>query len=193
MPFGVDTEYFTPAAESVDGGYVLSVGRDAERDWKTFFAAVRDLDVPVKIACREQLLAGLDVPPNVEVLGVVSRAEYRDLLARAQVVVVATNPVAYPTGQSVLLEAMSMSCCCVVTESPALADYVSDDTVLGVRAHDPTALRAAITRAIDDPTLRHTLGANVCRRVLEQFGAAEMWQRIAALARTLAGTPSGQA
>ena len=94
---------------------VLAVGRDRGRDWRTFFDAVRNTDLRVRVVCRPALLAGLDVPANVEVVGVVDRASYRELLASAAVVAVITETLPYPTGQSVLLEAMAMGRCCVVT------------------------------------------------------------------------------
>jgi glycosyltransferase involved in cell wall biosynthesis len=186
VPFGIDSEFFAPATDPVDGDYVLAVGRDAERDWSTFFDAVRNLDVPVKVVCRVERIAGLDVPANVEVLGMVSRAEYRNLLARARVVVIATNPVAYPTGQSVLLEAMSTGRCCVVTETPALVDYLFDDAMLCTPPRDPEALGVAIRRALDDDDLRRKIGARARARVVERFDAGRMWNQIGDLVGSLA-------
>jgi glycosyltransferase involved in cell wall biosynthesis len=181
VPFGVDDHFFSPRedAEDVD---VLAVGRDRGRDWATFFEAVRGTGLTVKIACRLDDLAGLTVPENVNVLGLVDREVYRDLTACARVVVVPTRVLAYPTGQSVVLESMAMAKCCVVTDTPAMHDYVVDgQTALLVSPQDPRALRDAIERAVSDPSLRREIGAAAREAVEQEFNVEAMWARVAEL------------
>jgi glycosyltransferase involved in cell wall biosynthesis len=186
--FGVDDEFFHEPNQP-DEGFVLAVGRDAGRDWRTFLDAVRGLNARVKLACREGALDGLAVPSNVEVLGYVDRATYRDLLQCARVVVVASEPRDYPTGQSVTLEAMACGRCCVVTETVAMSEYVLDgETALLVPPRDAAALRATIERALDDEALRSGIGARARQDVEERFTARAMWARIAEIAREAAET-----
>ncbi|MFN8024851.1 MAG: glycosyltransferase [Acidimicrobiia bacterium] len=183
VPFGIDHEFFSPQA-TAEQDYVVAVGRDLGRDWRTFLDAVRDAGYPVKVACRPETLAGLDIPANVEVVGFVDRDAYRDLLAAAKVVVVATYAVAYPTGQSVMLEAMAMAKACVVTDTPALSEYVLDgETAVLVPAADADALRAAIERVRADAPLRAALGARARERVDAEYNAPLMWARIAEILR----------
>lgn len=179
VPFGIDHEYFTPQ-DVEEEGFVLAVGRDKGRDWPTLFDAVRGTGLDVRIACRPEDIAGLDRPDEVTVLGVVDRSTYRDLTARARVVVVATTPLAYPTGQSVTLEAMAMAKCCVVTGTPAMAEYLHDgvDAVV-VPPHDSESLREAIERALGDADLRKRTGIAARDAVERTFNAAAMWQVIA--------------
>jgi glycosyltransferase involved in cell wall biosynthesis len=181
VPFGIDHEYFTPQ-DVDDEGYVLAVGRDRGRDWPTLFDAVRGTDLDLRVVCRPEDVAGLDVPPNVTVLGVVDRSAYRDLTARARAVVVATRPLAYPTGQSVTLESMAMGRCCVVTDTPAMAPYLNDgvDAVL-VPPHDPARLRAALEQVVADPDLRKRVGVAAREAVDQRFNAAAMWGTVAGL------------
>jgi glycosyltransferase involved in cell wall biosynthesis len=158
IPFGVDDETFTPSGEA-DSDYVLVVGRDSGRDWPTLFSALEGVDLPVKLCCRPADIAGLRVPAEVDVLGYVDRTVYRELLGRARVVALATKPLLYPSGQSVLLEAMAMARTVVVTESPALADYVVDGTTaLCVPQGDAAALRRRIVEAAGDDDLRGEVG-----------------------------------
>jgi len=187
VPFGVDDDFFTPSV-SDRSDYVLAVGRDPGRDWSTFFAAVRDLDVPVKVACQPATIEHLDLPPNVEVVGFVDEARYRELLAGARVVVVATKALNYPTGQSVMLEAMAMGKCCIVTATAALADYVVDgETGLLVPPADTPSLRAAIERACTDAALRRSIGSRARERVEREFNAGLMWRRIGTMVREICG------
>jgi glycosyltransferase involved in cell wall biosynthesis len=178
VAFGVDHEYFRPRPGS-EGEAVVAIGRDLGRDWPTFLDAVRGASFAVEVACRPETLDGVTIPDNVTVLGAIRRDAYRELLAEAQVVVVATKDVQYPSGQSVMLEAMAMAKCCIVTSTPSLSEYVCDDeTALLVPPGDPDALRAAIDRARRDPGLRARLGANARRAVDERFNARAMWRRI---------------
>jgi glycosyltransferase involved in cell wall biosynthesis len=179
--FGVDHEHFAPR-DVDEQDYVLAVGRDRGRDWTTLFDAVRDTDLKVKLAARPEDIEGLELPPNVEDVGFLPLDEYRDLTAGARVVAVPTRVRAYPTGQTVLLEAMALARCCVVTDTPALRGYVEDGTTaLVVPPGDPAALRKALDRAYSDDDLRRRIGAGARRSVEERFNSMEMWQRIAEL------------
>ena len=97
---------------------MLTAGLDRGRDYATFMLAVSELDYPVKVVCPRPLLADLRIPDNVELLGGVDKTRYRELLQGAAVVVVPIRPaVAYPTGQSVLLNAMACQVPTVVTDT----------------------------------------------------------------------------
>jgi glycosyltransferase involved in cell wall biosynthesis len=186
VPYGVDHERFAPPTDGLgdggDGGYVLAVGRDRGRDWATLLDAVRGSDLAIKVACRPEDLSGLDVPPNVEVLGYVGPDAYRDLTARARVVAVPTRVLAYPSGQSVALEAMAMARCCVVTDTPAMRDYLDDGVdALLVPPGDAGALRAALERAAGDGELRRRIGAAGRAAVERTFNARAMWAAVAAV------------
>jgi glycosyltransferase involved in cell wall biosynthesis len=179
VPFGIDHEAFSPTGED-DGDYVLVVGRDGGRDWSTLLAALGGLGLPVKVCCRTRDLDGHVVPAGVEVLGYVDRSVYRSLLGRARVVAVASRPVAYPSGQSVLLEAMAMGRAVVVTETPALADYIdAGTTALAVPPGDPAALREQVLLAAGDESLRRRLGAGGRTAVEDRFNARAMWRAVA--------------
>jgi glycosyltransferase involved in cell wall biosynthesis len=189
LPFGVDIEGFAPTGEP-DGDYVLVVGRDRGRDWPTLLDAVARLDMPVKLCCRPSDLGGLDVPSNVELLGYVDRDVYRALLGRARVVAVASKPVLYPSGQSVMLEAMAMARTVVVTATPAMAGYVEHGSnSLCVPPGDPSALSTAIATAAADDALRRRIGDDARRSVVASFSAQRMWTTVALDLVSLAGSP----
>ena len=181
VPFGIDHRVFAPrdAHEDID---VLAVGRDRGRDWATFLDAVRGTRLNVKIACRPGALSGLSVPENVEILGWVSKADYRDLTARTRVAVIPTQVREYPSGQSVLLEALGMQKCCVVTDTPAIRDYVRhEETALLVQPRCADSLRSAIERAVSDTGLRSRLGRAGRWAVEREFNAEVMWRRVGEL------------
>jgi glycosyltransferase involved in cell wall biosynthesis len=181
VPFGIDVEHFAPQ-DVAEQDFVLAVGRDKGRDWETLFEAVRGTDLQVKVACRPEDLDGFDLPPNVEPLGFLPLDDYRDLTATAKVVVVPTKVRAYPTGQTVLLEAMALGRCCVVTDTPAMHEYVEDDsTAVMVPPADPAALRSAIEQVRADEPRRRRIGSNARRSVQKHFSSVAMWTCIAEL------------
>ena len=179
LHFGVDSEAFTPQHASDEDGYVLVAGRDRSRDWATVFAAARTSQLPFKVLARSRDVEGLDVPPNVELLGYRPFDEYRRLLLGARVVVVAVTPLPYPTGQTVLLEAMAAGKAAVVTATPALQDYLTGSNAVTVAPGQADELREAIERVHADADLRARLGP-AGRRFVEQTANAErMWRTVA--------------
>ncbi|MGH9057610.1 MAG: glycosyltransferase family 4 protein [Acidimicrobiales bacterium] len=180
LAFGVDDETFAPTGEP-DGDYVLVVGRDSGRDWPTLFRALEGVGLAVKVCCRPRDIAGLEVPAGVELLGYVDRDEYRRLLGAARVVAIAARPVVYPSGQSVLLEAMAMARTVVATFTPALQEYLSDgETCLTVPVGHPSALRERIIEAASDDELRARVGRAARAAVERSYRAESMWAAVAA-------------
>jgi glycosyltransferase involved in cell wall biosynthesis len=187
VPFGIAGDYFAPDGKIAGDGYVLAAGLDRGRDYATFMDAVRELDYEVKLVCPRHLLKDLRIPSNVEVLGLVEKSLYRGLLQRAAVVVVPVrSAVAYPTGQSVLLNAMSCAVPTVVTGTAALADYTRHgENTWTVPGEDPQALRAGIERILGDRVIAARIAQGGRADVVSTFNSTTMWQKIAPRLRAL--------
>jgi glycosyltransferase involved in cell wall biosynthesis len=181
VPFGIETEFYRPRPPG-GGNYVFAIGRDAGRDYQTFVAAIASIDFPVKIACPRDRLAGVDIPSNLEVLGEVEPLRYRELLYGAAVVVIPSRPaIAYPTGQSVLLHAMSCQRPTVVTATSALADYARHgENTWTVAGEDSGALRDGIEQILGDDARAAHIAEGGRRDVVSVFNAETMWGTIAA-------------
>ena len=190
VPFGIDVRAL-PGSEVGDDGTVLAVGRDKGRDWPTFLSAVGGSGWPVTLVCRPELLNEGELPIEVTVRPEVDRATYLALLAKCRIVVIPTRELGYPTGQSVLLEAMGLGKPCVVTATEALRDYVSpDETCLVVAPGDPASLRSAMASLMEDEGLRARIGAAARADCASRFDAAVMWKAVAkVLDETLAAGP----
>jgi glycosyltransferase involved in cell wall biosynthesis len=185
VPFGIDIDELDGVTPT-DDATVVAVGRDRGRDWPTLLAAARNSGWRVKLATRQRQLDGLSIPPEVEVLGSISRQQYVRTLAGARVVVIITHDLAYPTGQSVMLEAMALGKACVVTATAAMSDYIEPGvTCLAVDVGDADGVRRAIERLLADPVLRETLGHAARQRVVQNFTARTMWSAVAAAITTL--------
>ena len=179
LPFGIDHDEFRPLDTSATGPMLIA-GRDKGRDWVTALAALRESGLPAQVLCRPEDLSGLDVPPNVEVLGFVSRERYKSILQRARAVLVITKVRRYPTGQSVLLEAMACGRPVIATLTPALSDYLeSDVTAVTVPPGDVAALVDAVRRVDSGAIDGAALGTAGRRAVEAHFTAENMWAQVA--------------
>jgi hypothetical protein len=182
VPFGV---HMPPAdAGPPVPGSVVAVGSDRGRDFGTFVDALRDHPAPVTIVTNSVLARSISDPGGIRVIGPIDHAEYLAELRRAEVVVSPTHQFAYPTGQTVVLEAMAVGKPCVVTRSAALDDYVTDGVdVLLVPPHDPAELRHTIDKLIGDEDLRRSLAAGA-RLTAARFSERAMWSAIMECARS---------
>lgn len=146
-----------------DEGYIFSGGR-SRRDFATLFRAVAGLGYPVKLvtgdladlAANGSSLDGLTVPGNVEILSHDSSLDFFvDCMAGAHSVVI---PVIRdsPTqaGIGVYLQAMALRKCVIVSSGPGVSDVLTEGQAMIVPAGDAEALRDAIRRVWDEPTLR---------------------------------------
>lgn len=178
VPFGVDERALQVAPRGTQRDIpVVAVGFDRGRDYATLFEAARGLETPIQVYCRQTNLAAVSIPPsNVEIHQPVPYLEYLDLLRRAQVVVVPTFELAYPTGQSVALEASAAGCCVIATGTAPMREYLeSDMTALLFGAGDADELRRHIDRSLADSDLRARLGAAARQKVLDRFTTWNMW------------------
>lgn len=181
VPFGVDTGYYsrTNTTGPAGGGGLVAVGSDSRRDYATLFEAVRIANVPLTLVCRPRNITGLDVPGQVKVLSGVFNDDYRQLLLSADLVVTPTLAPAYPSGQSVVLEAMSMGRATLTTDSPAMRDYVCDgvDGIL-MPPGQPSKIAQLITGLLADSERRESIGGTAERSVRSRFCLDQMWRCI---------------
>jgi len=181
VPFGIDLDELSSidVSEVAD---VVAIGRDLGRDWATLAAAAAGTGWHVDLVTRPHQVASLRLPPEVQMQEPVDRNGYLALLASASVVVVPTEVRQYPTGQTVLLEAMALGKACIVTDTPAMREYVADgETAVLVPPHDPIALRAAVDELRRDPQRRHRIAQAARRAERDRGGAAAMWAQVASV------------
>ena len=183
VTYGVSHEFYVPGDGRRDIE-LLAVGQDRGRDYGTLFESVRGTDLTLDVVCKPENLADLDVPDNVRVHGVIPLAEYRRMLQRAQVVVVPTRDLAYPTGSSVALESASSGACVAVTGTRAMRDYFTDgvDSRL-VDEGDADGWRTILTELREDAEQRQRLGAAARASVEATFNAQHMWTELAGVIR----------
>jgi glycosyltransferase involved in cell wall biosynthesis len=147
------------AAPASDGDYVFTGGY-SNRDYETFFAAVRGLRRDV-IAVPSALNDIRDVPPNVDLRTDVPWDEFDGLVGGCAVLVLPLRAGGEACGQNVLLRGIQHSRPVVATRHDSLIDYLGEDYPGFVPPHDVPALAAAVERAVEDESFRASLLAGV--------------------------------
>lgn len=179
LPFGIDTGQFSDTTEDdardID---LLSVGWDRGRDYETLARAVVGIGVRTTVVAPPQRFAGT-LPPEMDLVGTVSHPEYRALLRRARVVVVPTHDLAYPTGQTVAMEAAAAGCAVVVSRTEAMGDYFTDGATAEMpEVGDVADLRDRLLGLLHDPDRRRALASRSRAHAHEHFDQSRLWQAL---------------
>jgi len=164
IPFGVDVHFFQPSDVSYEEDLIVSVGRDAGRDYATLFRAVEHTDYPcIVVAAHKNIPPGMPIPENVSVLYDRSLTEVRDLYARARIVVVPSKDGNVPegsdcSGQTVILDALAAGKTVIATHRSWIADYfVPGQDLMVVPPNEPETLAKAIDALWNDAEKRKSL------------------------------------
>lgn len=180
--FGFAPELF-PAADPAARTGIVAVGSDRGRDYPTLFEAVRGTGIRVDVYAGEGNIQGARLPDEVNFRGRVPFDEYRDVVSGAGVVAIPTRELAYPTGQTVALEAGATGACLVLTDTPAMREYFSDETAVMVPPGDVAGWREALRELERDPGRLASLGARARAHVRSQFTYLQMWEQVDGLIR----------
>jgi len=188
IPYCVDTEFFTPGeSENSEYGYVMSAGGVPGRDYGTFLEAVSGIDCEVRIVCGgrpygRKTSSGLRIDSErIQVISNIPSTVMRDVYRDATLVVV---PLAEgrddAAGSTVLLEAMSMAKCVVVSASPGIKPYIaSDNNAVLVPPGRADLLKGAIVRLLQNSKERELRGGNARAFVRDNCDVTSYAQRLA--------------
>ena len=129
LPFAVDIEFWRPDPEIESEDFILSIGNDSNRDWKTAINIARNLpEFKFKFVSKNKLLAGSVLPSNIEYIKgdwkdcFISDIDIRNLYRRASIVILPINNTIQPSGQSVCLQAMSCGKPVIISDYPGFWD-----------------------------------------------------------------------
>jgi glycosyltransferase involved in cell wall biosynthesis len=192
VAFGVDERFFAPCATTL-GGYVLAVGRDLGRDYRTLIEAIRATPYQAIIVAERYNVPDLPLPANVQFRFNVSYSELRELYACACCVVVPSRREdchlgSDCSGQTCLLDAMAVAKPVIASWRSAISEYVAEGrTAITVPPEDPVALREAIARILGDEGLASRLGAAARRAIGERYTTRHLAARLASVLQTVEG------
>jgi glycosyltransferase involved in cell wall biosynthesis len=190
VELGVDERFFT-ASTAPPEDFVLAVGKDLARDYRTLAAATAAGGFRTILVAHPRNVEGLQVPRSLEVRHDVDWDELRDLYARAACVVL---PLREPrasvgtdgSGLTAALEAMASGKAVVASQRPALETYVEEGrTGVLVPAEDPGRLAAAVRGVLEDPVAAAAMGAAARSAVEQRLNTRALAGRLAPLLTSL--------
>jgi glycosyltransferase involved in cell wall biosynthesis len=160
--FCIDTDYYRPVPRSteVHRPVVWSCGLDPGRDFGLLLEAAEGIDATIRIKAAPDLALDLKSYPNaVQEMEYLPREEFRQAYADAAVVVVCTKSTLNAAGVTSLMEALSMGRPTIVSDNPALRDYLPpSDAAIVVPVGDGEALRNAIRWVLEHPAEAEEMG-----------------------------------
>jgi len=188
LGYNVDESFFHPKYNAI-GNYILSVGDDRSRDYDTLLEAIGPLDQFLKLKTRWRS-QNTEFTAQIRLEYVSNRLndmEFRELYGAARFVVLPLREVDSAGGITALFEAMAMGKAVIVTESGVSKDFVTDGlNAIVVPVGDMQALRAAMVRLIENPTLCDTLGRNARAMIDSNFSTRNLASQMATFITSLA-------
>lgn len=160
------------AEEDEDAPYVVALG-SANRDYALLFDVLRAKPVRTIVIASSHAVAGLDVPPCVELRAGLPLDECHRILQRARVSVIPVANATTASGQVTLLDSMGMGRATIVTRCPGSTDYVVDgETALLVSPGSREEMATALDRLWSDDDYRGRLGRQGRVHVVRHFSDA---------------------
>ncbi len=153
IPLEPDTTFHKPSPSIPTEDFILCVGNDIGRDFKTVLAAAKHLGLPFHIVTKADRLVGLEIPENVTLhLNFMSYPELLSLYARARLVIVNAQEIHRFSGQRALLEALALGKATIAAEIRALTStyqLTHGDQLTFYKPGSPESLAKQITRLYD--------------------------------------------
>lgn len=191
IPFGIDADFFRPT-RAHEEDFILSVGRDAGRDYETLIKAASRLPYRfVIVASPRNISEEWDIPANVTILYDQDSMTIRDLYQRARLVVVTSKTVAVPqgsdcSGQTVILDALASQKAVVTTHRSWVSDYfIPGEDLSVVPVGDIDGLVRELEALFSDSARRQRLADSGHQKVSRLYTSQVFAQAIDRLIQTL--------
>lgn len=166
IPFGVDKKYFN-VTDSIEGDYILSVGRDFGRDYRTLIDAFRGINDKLIIVCSSYNIdKDISIPSNVTILYDLNYYEMKEMYKKSKFVVISSKKDGYDygsdcSGQTSIMDAMACGKAVVATHRKWIDDYFIDKKdIFIVKPSDIGDLRRALILLSSDNDLRKSIANN---------------------------------
>lgn len=189
VPFGVDTDFWTPGQEAPNASarYVLFIGNDANRDIDMLLQIARAMPEQ-RFVALSSLLGDRAVPPNLEVIAshwkkaVLTDAEVRAYYRNAAAVLLPIRETLQPSGQSVALQAMACGCPVVISGFEGFWEsgvFSNGEDILFAQPNTPETFIRILSSLTRNPDSARRIGLNGRARALERYRLDHFADRLA--------------
>lgn len=167
--------------------YILSYGVNA-RDYKTFLAAVNELDLKVIVVAREHNLTDLVIPENVRVFYNIPLKELDKLVSKCMFTVFTFDGSELSCGQISIVTSLMLHKPIICTECTAVENYVTDEVNgLLVKIRDVEDVRNKIVKLADSKDLQNKLSAGAKDWAMQNTNPSAIQFMVDNLITTLVG------
>lgn len=157
------------------GNYILSAGR-SNRDYDFLIRALQGGKQQVKIVC-DALPGGKE--KNIQIYDNVYYEKFFQMIADCYCVVIALKNSDISSGQLVILQAMQFGKPVIVTQSRAVADYLSDGEEGFLIPKDEQSLREKIDLLYNDKELYNRMSAKARESYEKNFSMRSLGKQVA--------------
>ncbi|MEO8603962.1 MAG: glycosyltransferase [bacterium] len=158
QPWPMDDAFFAPQPRpAASGDCVVFSGGDSGRDYATLFAAIDGLPLQLRLCANR---TPTPLPPNVTILPRLALHQFRDEMARADIVVVPLSGQPPVSGITVIAMAKMLARPVIASESAVVRMHIrwQGDGGLLCPMGDAPALRAQLATLLRAPAERERLG-----------------------------------
>lgn len=178
VPLYGDPRWLSETHDSKIENYILCAGRTL-RDYKTLFSAIEGATFPLIVVTSPKCIAGMDIPANVKLLFDIPQPDLLELMKRARLIVLPLQDTAISSGQRVLLMAMALGKCCIVTRTSGTVDYVKDgEDGIFVEPYNPKIMRAKIRELWENSSQLTKIGEGAKKTYASTHGIREHARKI---------------
>lgn len=171
MPLATDFHYFSKRSK-LKREIILAVGTEQGRDYKTLFEAVKDINIPIEVACHPDNIKGLSIPSNVKVHLNIPVDKVLKLYQRSIISVVPCFERFRSSGQMVLLESAAAGLPIIASEIKGLTSafkFENGRHLLYSKPQNPTSLKDLIILILKDRKLAMRLAKNASNLVKSEY------------------------
>lgn len=170
-PLGIDTDYFAPQ-KIKNENFVLSVGRDLDRDYKLLFDFCDQLPLKLVVVTSHRNLQGLTPPRSVEIKLDLAYEGLRDLYASAKMIILPLKQKERANGQLVLLEALAMNKVVVATDAPGIISGY--ENLRPFITLVPASDKNAFLKAVENQLKSQKFTSNGRQEVLKKYNSVAL-------------------
>ncbi len=192
IPFGVDGNFFKIQDSEKEEKIILSIGRDAGRDYSTLFKVAETVSHPWTIVASKKNISDTQiVPKNISVLYDKSILEIKDLFKKTRLVVVVSKDTdvlegSDCSGQTVILEAMAAGCAVIATRRSWIKDYfIPEEDLILVEPNDSKALAMAIENMWNNDEKRNLIALSGQGKVTTKYTTKDFANHLEKLMNSL--------
>lgn len=179
-PFGVDQNYFRPTSIKEED-FILSVGADRQRDWKTLIDSAEHFKLPLVIVSSKGALDTYKVDKGITIFEDLPIEKLKELMSKAKIIVITLKQTSYFTGQTTFFQAMSMGKPVIITKIYPFIDYPdikNNVNCVLIKPLDKNGLIASVNDLIASEKLRVNIGKNARKFILSNYTVEKYGERM---------------